>query len=68
LWEKNAKAYEAEYNASDKALVDNIRKAKSEGGFYVPAEAKLILVIRIRGYIMLIIIVLTHSTHRSDKL
>jgi len=31
-------------------LVDNIRKAKSEGGFYVPAEAKLILVIRIRGY------------------
>lgn len=50
LWAKNAQAYEAEYNAADKSLVDNIRKAKSEGGFFVPAEAKLILVVRIRGY------------------
>ncbi|CAK76092.1 unnamed protein product (macronuclear) [Paramecium tetraurelia] len=49
LWEKNAQAYEAEYKATDKSLVDNIRKAKADGGFYVPAEAKLMLVIRIRG-------------------
>ncbi|CAD8057204.1 unnamed protein product [Paramecium sonneborni] len=48
-WEKNGQAYEAEYKATEKSLVDNIRKAKSEGGFYVPAEAKLILVVRIRG-------------------
>ncbi|CAD8156175.1 unnamed protein product [Paramecium octaurelia] len=48
-WEKNAQAYEAEYKATDKSLVDNIRKAKADGGFYVPAEAKLMLVIRIRG-------------------
>ncbi|CAD8072395.1 unnamed protein product [Paramecium primaurelia] len=47
--EKNAQAYEAEYKTTEKSLIDNIRKAKSEGGFYVPAEAKLMLIIRIRG-------------------
>ncbi|CAD8143415.1 unnamed protein product [Paramecium octaurelia] len=48
-WEKNAQAYDNEYKAADKSLVDSLRKAKSEGGFYVPAESKLILVVRIRG-------------------
>lgn len=47
----NAQKYEAEYAASDKAAVDNRRQAKKEGGFYVAAQPKLALVIRIRGTI-----------------
>lgn len=47
----NAKKYEAEYAATEQAEIDNRRKAKAEGGFYVPAEPKLALVIRIRGII-----------------
>lgn len=49
LWMKNAEAYEKEYATNDKALIDNLRKAKADGGFYVPAESKLIIVTRIRG-------------------
>lgn len=45
----NAEKYAAEYAATTKAAVDNRRKAKAEGGFYVPAEPKLCLVVRIRG-------------------
>jgi large subunit ribosomal protein L7e len=48
---ENAKKYEAEYAAADKAAIDARREAKSKGGFYVPAEPKLALVIRIRGTI-----------------
>lgn len=50
-FEENAKKYEAEYEAAEKAAVDNRRQAKVDGGFYVPAEPKLALVIRIRGTI-----------------
>eukprot|EP00934_Nitzschia_sp_Nitz4_P003253 Nitzschia sp. Nitz4//scaffold29_size155292//139754//140473//NITZ4_002689-RA/size155292-processed-gene-0.61-mRNA-1//-1//CDS//3329546541//3243//frame0 len=46
-----AQKYEEEYEAAEKAAIDNRRKAKVEGGFYVPAEPKLVLVIRIRGTI-----------------
>jgi large subunit ribosomal protein L7e len=46
-----AEQYEAAYQASEKAAIDNRRKAKVDGGFYVPAEPKLCLVIRIRGTI-----------------
>lgn len=48
---QNAAAYDQEYAAAEKAGVENRRKAKAEGGFYVPAEPKLVLVIRIRGTI-----------------
>ena len=48
---ENAKKYEAEYVATAKAAVDARRQAKAKGGFYVPAEPKLALVIRIRGTI-----------------
>eukprot|EP00565_Helicotheca_tamesis_P004589 CAMPEP_0185730452 /NCGR_PEP_ID=MMETSP1171-20130828/9875_1 /TAXON_ID=374046 /ORGANISM="Helicotheca tamensis, Strain CCMP826" /LENGTH=239 /DNA_ID=CAMNT_0028399493 /DNA_START=64 /DNA_END=783 /DNA_ORIENTATION=- len=48
---ENAEKYEAEYAATAKALVDNRREAKAKGGFYVPPEPKLALVIRIRGII-----------------
>jgi large subunit ribosomal protein L7e len=47
----NAEAFQAEYLATEKAAVDNRRQAKKEGGFYVPAEPKIALVIRIRGCI-----------------
>merc|ERR1719444_680958 len=47
----NAEMYAAEYAAVEKAAIDNRRKAKATGGFYVPAEPKLVLVIRIRGII-----------------
>jgi len=47
----NAEKYEKEYQAKEKEAIDNRRKAKAAGGFYVPAEPKLALVIRIRGII-----------------
>jgi large subunit ribosomal protein L7e len=50
-FEANAKKYDDEYAAAQKEAVDNRRKAKKEGGFFVPAEPKLALVIRIRGTI-----------------
>eukprot|EP00547_Thalassionema_nitzschioides_P004431 CAMPEP_0194201752 /NCGR_PEP_ID=MMETSP0156-20130528/1946_1 /TAXON_ID=33649 /ORGANISM="Thalassionema nitzschioides, Strain L26-B" /LENGTH=239 /DNA_ID=CAMNT_0038927039 /DNA_START=40 /DNA_END=759 /DNA_ORIENTATION=- len=51
VWKANAKKYEEEYAAAEKAAVDNRRQAKAQGGFYVPAEPKVALVIRIRGTI-----------------
>jgi len=47
----NAEKYDAEYAAYEKAQVENRRKAKIEGGFYVPPERTVALVIRIRGTI-----------------
>ena len=47
----NAKKYEAEFEAAERAAIENRRKAKAQGGFFVPAEPKLCLVIRIRGTI-----------------
>jgi large subunit ribosomal protein L7e len=43
--------YDEEYATAEKAAIDNRREAKLKGGFYVPAEPKLVLVIRIRGTI-----------------
>ena len=48
---KKAAAYEAEYAKADKELVDNRRLAKVDGGFYVPAQPKVALIIRILGII-----------------
>ena len=50
-FEANAAKYEEEYAAAEKAAVDNRRQAKAQGGFFVPAEPKVALVIRIRGTI-----------------
>ncbi|KAL3911508.1 MAG: hypothetical protein SGARI_001614 [Bacillariaceae sp.] len=50
-FEANSKKYDEAYAASQKEAVENRRKAKKEGGFFVPAEPKLCLVIRIRGTI-----------------
>ena len=51
LFKANSKKYQEEYAAAEKALVDNRRQAKATGGFYVPSEPKIALVIRIRGTI-----------------
>jgi large subunit ribosomal protein L7e len=50
-FEANAKKYDEEYEAEQKLAIDNRRKAKAEGGFFVAAEPKVALVIRIRGII-----------------
>ena len=50
-FEANSKKYDEEYAAACKLAIDNRRKAKVDGGFFVPAEPKLCLVIRIRGII-----------------
>jgi len=46
-----AKKHDEAYEAAQKEATDNRRKAKVDGGFFVPAEPKLCLVIRIRGII-----------------
>ncbi|KAL3925491.1 MAG: hypothetical protein SGILL_000383 [Bacillariaceae sp.] len=50
-FEANSKKYDEAYAASQKEAIENRRKAKKEGGFFVPAEPKVALVIRIRGTI-----------------
>ena len=44
-----SKQYAAELVANEKALIEAKEKAAAEGGFYVPAEAKMAFLIRIRG-------------------
>merc|ERR1712043_91724 len=46
---KKAEKYAKEYRAKEKDEVRLRRMAKRDGNFYVPAEAKLAFVIRIRG-------------------
>jgi len=46
---KRAEKYANEYLQQEKDLVRLKREAKAKNGFYVPAEAKLMFVIRIRG-------------------
>jgi len=47
----NAEKYAAEYAATEAEAIANRRAAKKNGGFFVPAEPKVALVIRIRGII-----------------
>jgi len=46
---KRAEKYVQEYRTQEKDLVRLKREAKANGDFYVPAEAKLAFVVRIRG-------------------
>ncbi|KAG2485091.1 hypothetical protein HYH03_016188 [Edaphochlamys debaryana] len=46
---KRAEKYVAEYRSQEKDQVRLKREAKAKGGFYVPAEAKVLFVVRIRG-------------------
>ncbi|KAL5221721.1 hypothetical protein ABZP36_026434 [Zizania latifolia] len=45
-----AKQYAQQYDAQEKELVQLKREARMKGGFYVSPEAKLLFVVRIRGY------------------
>merc|ERR1711862_513990 len=51
IFKANGKKYEEEYEATEKEAIEKARHAKANGGFYVPAEPKLVLVIRLRGII-----------------
>jgi large subunit ribosomal protein L7e len=46
---KRGEAHYKKFAAEQKELVSLKRKARAEGSFYVPAESKVILIIRIRG-------------------
>ncbi|KAJ1983878.1 60S ribosomal protein L7 [Dimargaris cristalligena] len=46
---KRAEKYLNEYNATEKAIVAQKRIARDTGSFYVPAETKVLFVIRIKG-------------------
>lgn len=46
-----AKQYATEYDEEQKELIRLKREAKLKGGFYVNPEAKLLFIIRIRGYV-----------------
>lgn len=46
---KRAESYASEYQSAERAVIEAKRNARKEGKFYVPAEAKVAFVIRIRG-------------------
>jgi len=46
---KRSEAHHKKFAAEQKELVDLRRQARAAGSFYVPAESKVILVVRIRG-------------------
>jgi len=48
-YKKRAETRRAQIIQGQKDLVASKRKARSEGGFFVPADAKVALVVRIRG-------------------
>jgi large subunit ribosomal protein L7e len=48
---KRAESYVKEYLAKEKEEIRLKRAARSAGDFYVPAQAKVYFVIRIRGYV-----------------
>jgi large subunit ribosomal protein L7e len=49
-FKKNAAEYEAAFEKEERDAINNRRMAKVQGGFYVPAQPKLCLVIRIREF------------------
>ncbi|KAG5395805.1 hypothetical protein IGI04_017619 [Brassica rapa subsp. trilocularis] len=49
---KRAEQYAKEYAEKDNELIRLKREAKLKGGFYVDPEAKLLFIIRIRGYVV----------------
>ena len=53
MYLERAQKYFEEYQKHDQDLIENKRKAKAEGNFYVEPEAKVALVIRTRGIMKL---------------
>ena len=52
---KRAEKYVKEYRQQERDEIRMKRMARKHANFYVPAEAKLAFVIRIRGYAFLLI-------------
>lgn len=50
---KRAESYVKEYLSKEKEEIRLKRAARTSGDFYVPAEAKVYFVVRIRGYVQL---------------
>lgn len=48
---KRAESYVKEYRDAEREKIRLSRLSKQEGSYYVPAEAKLVFVVRIKGYI-----------------
>ena len=46
---KRAESYVKEYRDAEREKIRLSRLAKQEGNFYVPAEPKLVFVVRIKG-------------------
>ncbi|KAG2221511.1 hypothetical protein INT45_008836 [Circinella minor] len=46
---RRAASYRREYQSSERDIIELKRQAKANGSYYVPAQAKLLLVVRIRG-------------------
>lgn len=49
---KRAEKYVQEYRDAEREKVRLARVAKQSGEFYVPEEAKLIFIVRIKGYVI----------------
>jgi large subunit ribosomal protein L7e len=49
LYTQRAQQYQKEYADQDRSLVQARREAKAKGGFFAAPEAKVLLVVRIRG-------------------
>lgn len=49
---KRAESYVKEYREKEREEIRMKRVARSAGDFYVPAQAKVYFVIRIRGYVI----------------
>lgn len=50
---KRAEQYVKEYRLKERDEIRLARQAKNRGNYYIPGEAKLAFVIRIRGYVLL---------------
>jgi large subunit ribosomal protein L7e len=46
---KRAEQYVKEYREAEREKIRLTREAKKEGSFYVPAQPKLVFVVRIKG-------------------
>ena len=50
---KRAESYVKEYRAKERDQIRLARQAKAQGSFYVPEEAKVAFVVRLKGYVTL---------------
>ncbi len=48
-WRAKGEKYHQQHLAQQKSLVDEKRKARNAGNFYVPPEATVAFVIRLKG-------------------